>query len=215
MGSLRWLLRCASPEQTADVGEALGRRLEAGDVVTLSGPLGSGKTTFVKGLARGLGAAPEAVTSPTFIYVREVRGGRLPLFHVDAYRLTGRPSEFSRALFEELGLDHYLQAGGVVAVEWPQPLAGMLGAERVEVELQLPLPQTDEPSVRRLYLRGLGERLAARVREVALAFGGTPAEPAAADAAAADPAEANPADADATRADAPWAADARPEGLGG
>ena len=167
------------------MGEALGRRLEAGDVVALAGPLGSGKTTFVKGLARGLGLAPEAVTSPTFVYVREVRGGRLPLFHVDAYRLTGRPPEFASALFEELGLDHYLQAGGVVAVEWPEPLAGLLGAERVEVELQM--PPASEPPVRLLYLRGLGERLAARVREVALAFGGTVAEPAAAGPAAAGP----------------------------
>ena len=170
-----WRLVCDRPDETAAAGEALARWLRAGDVVTVRGPLGAGKTVFVRGLARGLGIPPEEVTSPTFVYVRELRGGRLPLFHVDAYRLVGRPAEAADgggALIEELGLDHYLGGGGVVAVEWPQPLEHLLGEARVEVELAVP---AGAPSERReLYLRGRGQRLAQAVAEVAGELGGAP-----------------------------------------
>src|SRR5579885_1229509 len=102
-----------SPGETELVGEALGRALRArearGCVVALAGPLGAGKTCFVQGLARGLGAAGY-VRSPTFTLIHEHRGP-VPLYHVDLYRLA--PAEL-----DTLGLEEVLEGPGVVAVEW-------------------------------------------------------------------------------------------------
>jgi tRNA threonylcarbamoyladenosine biosynthesis protein TsaE len=85
----------------------LARDLRPGDVVALTGDLGAGKTAFVRGLARGLSLDPGEVSSPTFALVHEYRGGRLPLFHVDLYRLSGAEAE-------DLGLDELGVADGVL-----------------------------------------------------------------------------------------------------
>ena len=98
-----------SEEETAAVGERVGGSAGAGDIILLYGELGAGKTAFVRGLARGLGGVPEEVTSPTFTLIQEYRG-RVPLYHVDLYRLEPRE-------VEDLGLDE-LSADGVMAVEW-------------------------------------------------------------------------------------------------
>ena len=100
-----------SESGTSAAGERLARVLGAGGVVLLFGELGAGKTAFVRGLARGLGAEPEDVSSPTFTLVQEYRGGRLPLYHVDLYRL--EPAEIA-----DLGLDEMIDGDGVVAIEW-------------------------------------------------------------------------------------------------
>ena len=99
-----------SEEETAAAGESLAARVQPGQVVLLHGDLGAGKTAFVRGLARGLGAPADDVSSPTFTIIQEYRG-RLPLYHVDLYRL--QPAEV-----EELGLDEIVDSGGVVAIEW-------------------------------------------------------------------------------------------------
>jgi tRNA threonylcarbamoyladenosine biosynthesis protein TsaE len=100
-----------SESGTSAAGERLARVLVAGGIVLLFGELGAGKTAFVRGLARGLGAEPEDVSSPTFTLVQEYRGGRLPLYHVDLYRL--EPAEIA-----DLGLDEMIDGDGVVAIEW-------------------------------------------------------------------------------------------------
>ena len=101
-----------SESETIAVARNLARTLQAGTVILLTGDLGAGKTAFVRGLAQGLGIDTEAVSSPTFTLVQEYRGGRLPLSHVDLYRL--------RAVeVEDLGLDDLLLAQGVTAIEWP------------------------------------------------------------------------------------------------
>jgi tRNA threonylcarbamoyladenosine biosynthesis protein TsaE len=100
-----------SEQDTAAAGERLAGVLDAGDVVLLFGELGAGKTAFVRGLARGLGARPDDVSSPTFTLVQEYRGGRVPLYHVDLYRLA--PAEIA-----DLGLDELIEADGIVAIEW-------------------------------------------------------------------------------------------------
>jgi tRNA threonylcarbamoyladenosine biosynthesis protein TsaE len=106
-----------SESETADIGRALAATLSAGDVLLLYGDLGAGKTAFVRGLAEGLGVAREEVSSPTFTLVQEYRGGRLPLFHVDLYRLND-PREI-----DDLGLDEIADEG-VLAIEWAEKLAG-------------------------------------------------------------------------------------------
>jgi tRNA threonylcarbamoyladenosine biosynthesis protein TsaE len=117
----------SSEEETRQVAQTLAPALEQGTILLLSGDLGSGKTAFVRGLAEGLGIPADAVTSPTFTLVHEYRGGRLPLVHVDLYRL-------DRADLDEIGLDSDLAEGGVVAVEWAERLQRVpQGAIRISI----------------------------------------------------------------------------------
>lgn len=99
-----------NPQQTQSLGSLLGRLAQPGDVALLVGPLGAGKTCLVQGIARGL-EVREHVTSPTFIMVHEYRG-RMPLYHVDAFRLTSAEETV------ELGLDDYFGGRGLTVVEW-------------------------------------------------------------------------------------------------
>ena len=116
-----------SEQETRDIASALARDLTMGSVLLLSGDLGAGKTAFVRGLADGLGIDPGDVTSPTFTLVHEYRGGRLPLIHVDLYRLES-------ADLDEIGLDQDLAASGVVAVEWSERLSRPIpGARAVRI----------------------------------------------------------------------------------
>jgi tRNA threonylcarbamoyladenosine biosynthesis protein TsaE len=106
------VISTASEEETAAAGEQLASRLSAGDVILLYGELGAGKTAFVRGLARGLGASETEVSSPTFTLIQEY-AGRLPLYHVDLYRL--EPKEV-----DDLGLEELVSGDGVVAIEWAE-----------------------------------------------------------------------------------------------
>ena len=107
--------RAHSEAETIAAARELAASLEAGAVVLLHGDLGAGKTVFVRGLAEGLGVESNAVSSPTFTIVQEYRGGRLPLFHVDLYRL-----DDAREV-DDLGLDE-IAADGVLAIEWADKL---------------------------------------------------------------------------------------------
>jgi len=100
----------ATEEETSAAGERLALGLGAGDVVLLFGDLGAGKTAFVRGMARGIGASVEDVSSPTFTLVQEYQG-RVTLYHVDLYRL--EPAEI-----DDLGLEELIGGDGVVAIEW-------------------------------------------------------------------------------------------------
>ena len=131
-----------SQDDTERVAETLAGELRNGDVVLLSGPLGAGKTAFVRGLARGLGVDPDEVSSPTFTLVHEYRGGRLRLFHADLYRL-------GTAAAEDLGLDELGIRDGVLAIEWPDRLGhGFPGAIEVGIDV------VDETSRRIVVRRG-------------------------------------------------------------
>jgi tRNA threonylcarbamoyladenosine biosynthesis protein TsaE len=116
-----------SPETTRELGAALGRLAEAGDCICLYGELGAGKTTFVQGLARGLGVSEEYITSPSFALVNEYRG-RLTLYHIDLYRLSG-PKDL-----DDIGFTEY-PGGGVAAVEWPERAGDMLPDERLDLRI--------------------------------------------------------------------------------
>jgi tRNA threonylcarbamoyladenosine biosynthesis protein TsaE len=104
-----------SEDETAGAARELGATLSAGDVVLLFGDLGAGKTAFVRGLAAGLDLDHREVTSPTFTLVQEYRGGRLPLVHVDLYRLND-PREIDDLGLEEIGAD------AVLAIEWAEKM---------------------------------------------------------------------------------------------
>ena len=125
-----------SPEQTEAIGETLGRTLGPGDVLGLSGELGAGKTCFARGVARALGVHGPVV-SPTFTLVNEYHG-RLPLYHVDAYRTAGVGDLAS------LGLDEYFDGAGVTVVEWADKLGFLLPGRAIRVDIS---GVGDEPRV--------------------------------------------------------------------
>jgi len=102
-----------SPQETENLGAALGKILRPGTVLAYRGDLGAGKTAFTRGLARGLGYT-EPVTSPTYTIVNEYLGGRLPLFHFDMYRLASSDDLW------DIGWEDYLERGGICAVEWSE-----------------------------------------------------------------------------------------------
>lgn len=114
-------------EETRSLGEALGGLLGAGDVVTLSGEMGSGKTTLAQGLGRGLGVS-EPVCSPTFALVQEYEG-RLSVWHLDTYRVAS-PDELL-----DLGWAELMQGEGVVLIEWPERIAAALPTARLDISL--------------------------------------------------------------------------------
>lgn len=122
-------LTTRSREETEALGERIGRAARPGDVIALWGELGAGKTTLVRGLAKGLGISPREVTSPTFIIVHEHEGGRLPLFHIDMYRVS--PAETG-----SIGWEEALASGGVTAIEWPDRVARSLPADRIDVRIE-------------------------------------------------------------------------------
>lgn len=123
-------VRLTSPEATREAARALARHLAPGDAIGLVGDLGAGKTCFVQGLAAGLGVPDSVrVTSPTFTLINEHRGGRLPLFHVDLYRIE-RAGEL-----DHIGLDDLFVAPAVVAVEWCDRFP-VMPADHLRVELR-------------------------------------------------------------------------------
>jgi tRNA threonylcarbamoyladenosine biosynthesis protein TsaE len=117
----------STEEETSAAGERLAARLRSGDVILLYGELGAGKTAFVRGLARGLGAAAEEVSSPTFTLIQEYPG-RVTLHHVDLYRL-------EEAEVDDLGLEELVSGDGVVAIEWAERWRGRPD-DAIEVRLE-------------------------------------------------------------------------------
>ena len=118
-----------SAEETLKFGEQLATALHHGDVLALSGDLGAGKTVLIKGIARGLGITQD-VTSPTFTLVHEYPGGRLPLFHVDLYRL----DTIDQAL--AIGIEEYLNGAGVTAIEWAEKIDPLLPPRATRIRME-------------------------------------------------------------------------------
>ncbi len=121
----------ASPAATQALGRRVGSVLRAGSVIGLTGELGSGKTLLTRGICEGLGVPLRQVNSPTFVLVNEYRG-RLPVFHLDVYRLGGT------ADVVELGITDYFQRAGegVMVVEWAEKLPGVLPEDRLDVSIE-------------------------------------------------------------------------------
>jgi tRNA threonylcarbamoyladenosine biosynthesis protein TsaE len=138
-------LVCPDPAATTALGRALAAVAEPGDVVCLWGDLGAGKTHLAKAFGAGLGVT-DTITSPSFILMAEY-AGRMPLFHIDLYRLADATDALSGGLIDDR------QAAGVTLVEWPERLGRALPAERLDVVID---GSGDEP--RRITLRAAGER---------------------------------------------------------
>jgi tRNA threonylcarbamoyladenosine biosynthesis protein TsaE len=141
-------LTVGTPEAMRDLGERLAGELRAGDLVVLSGPLGAGKTTLAQGVGRGLGTAA-AVVSPTFVIARVHRDGRLPLVHVDAYRLSSIDE------VDDLDLDTSLEES-VTVVEWGDGLVEGLAGDRLHVAITRPTDDADDTRV--VTIDGMGDR---------------------------------------------------------
>lgn len=126
-----------------ELAERLGKLVQAGDVITLEGDLGAGKTTFTKGLAKGLGVT-RVVNSPTFTIIKEYKG-RIPLYHMDVYRLDDE--------MEELGLEEYFYGDGVSVIEWAHIIEAQLPEDRLNISI-FHLSETS----RRLQFHATGKR---------------------------------------------------------
>ena len=146
------VVRTHSAQETRRIGRALGEAAQPGDVLLLGGSFGVGKTVLVQGLAAGLGV-PEEITSPSFVLMVEHQG-RLPLYHVDLYRLDG-------SLDDELldNLADYQEAGGVCAIEWPDALPGELRAGATSIRISVP-----DETTREIAVESPDERLVSAVR---------------------------------------------------
>lgn len=119
-----------SLEQTRSLAKSFAAGLEPGDVVALYGDLGAGKTEFVRGACSALGIDPDTVSSPTFTLVNEYTGGRLPIFHFDAYRIK------SQSEFFEFGYEEYFFGDGICFVEWPERIESLLGDEVIRLRIE-------------------------------------------------------------------------------
>jgi tRNA threonylcarbamoyladenosine biosynthesis protein TsaE len=150
---LIWTTR--SPEETFALGKLLGSMVSGGDVLAISGVLGSGKTLFVQGLASGL-AVPETVyvTSPSYTLINEYPG-RLPLMHADLYRLTDSND------IEGIGLYDMLHMDAVVAIEWAERMPREDLGEHVAICLDI-----EDETVRRIQFAGYGQRSNNLLREL-------------------------------------------------
>jgi tRNA threonylcarbamoyladenosine biosynthesis protein TsaE len=142
-----WTVLSHSPDQTRRWGRALGELAKGGEIIGLSGELGTGKTCFIKGVADGLEVGKEAwVRSPTFTLINEY-DGRLPIYHIDLYRIG------SRAELEGLNLREYLYSDGVSLIEWFEKLP----ADEIDQYLELRLAYANQTG-RRLTFAAHGER---------------------------------------------------------
>ena len=128
------MVETRSPEETFQLGEELGRKAVPGQVFTLTGDLGVGKTVFTQGLAKGLGIE-EPVNSPTFTIVQVYEEGRLPFYHFDVYRI-GDVEEM-----EEVGFDDYVMGEGVSLIEWADLIEEILPEKRTEIRIEKDLEQ--------------------------------------------------------------------------
>jgi tRNA threonylcarbamoyladenosine biosynthesis protein TsaE len=145
--SLPWKLVSTSHQHTDRLGQVIGRALRGGETIALYGPLGAGKTALVRGIAQGLGASPMAVTSPTFVVIHEYHEGRLPLVHVDLYRIRS-PREL-----ESTGLIEYFSGQTVTAIEWADNGLAALPQDRIEITLNHRAARS-----RTIHLRATGQK---------------------------------------------------------
>ena len=128
------IIETNSPQETKELGKKMAERAKPGDVFTLVGDLGVGKTVFTQGIAEGLGI-DEPVNSPTFTIVQEYESGRMPFYHFDVYRI-GDVEEM-----EEVGFEDYIMGDGVSLIEWANLIEEILPEKRTDILIEKDLEQ--------------------------------------------------------------------------
>lgn len=124
---MKYEIHTSSAIETKKVATKIAAFVSPGDVITLEGDLGAGKTTFTQGLAGGLGVKRN-VTSPTFTIIKEYQG-RIPLYHMDVYRLEDSD--------EDIGFDEYFYGTGITIIEWAQFIEGFLPEKRLDINMEV------------------------------------------------------------------------------
>lgn len=149
------ILKTFSPEETEEIGKALGSLLVPGDVVSLMGELGTGKTCFTRGVARGLKIKRNVpIVSPTFTIINEYPGS-IPLYHFDLYRIDNLSQVF------DLGYQEYFYGRGVTIIEWGEKVTSILPEEHLKVYFSF---QND--NVREISIKGQGKQLITLIRDL-------------------------------------------------
>ena len=141
-------------EETVNFGKKISRLFKKGDVVALFGNLGSGKTTLVKGIAKGLGIKQNIINSPSFVLLKEYKG-KLPLYHFDFYRINKAQESYS------LGLEEYLFGQGICVIEWADRIKRFLPKEYLKIELKF--KNIDQRSIR---LAGFGRHFRDLIKKI-------------------------------------------------
>ena len=134
-----------SSGQTQKLGEAIATKLNPGDIVALTGQLGTGKTTLTQGLAKGLGVVTPYVQSPSFVLIHEYQG-RIPVYHIDLYRLNSGE-------VENLGYEEYLYGEGVCIIEWAERMSHLLPSEVLLINLDF----LSDNNARKILIKGKGK----------------------------------------------------------
>lgn len=124
-------------EETEEFAAKLAKTLSGGEIITLDGDLGAGKTAFVRGLAKGLGIT-DRVSSPTFTIVNEYRNGKIPLFHFDVYRISSSDEMY------DIGWDDYISQNAVVVVEWSVNISDILDMKHISVNISKDLSISEQ-----------------------------------------------------------------------
>ena len=143
------IIETHDPEETFEVGRTIGMNAKPGQIYTLTGDLGVGKTVFTQGVAAGLGIT-EPVNSPTFTIIQEYKDGRLPFYHFDVYRI-GDLEEM-----EEIGYDDYFFGQGICLIEWAELIEEILPEKRIEVTIEKDLEKGFE--YRKITIEERGEK---------------------------------------------------------
>ena len=144
------IIETHDPEETFEVGRTIGMNAKPGQIYTLTGDLGVGKTVFTQGVAAGLGIT-EPVNSPTFTIIQEYEDGRLPFYHFDVYRI-GDLEEM-----EEIGYDDYFFGQGICLIEWAELIEEILTEKRIEVTIEKDLEKGFE--YRKITIEERGEEV--------------------------------------------------------
>ncbi|MBR3839672.1 MAG: tRNA (adenosine(37)-N6)-threonylcarbamoyltransferase complex ATPase subunit type 1 TsaE [Erysipelotrichales bacterium] len=144
-------IRSNSQEETIALAEKIAANVKEGMVITLKGDLGAGKTTFTKGIGKGLGIK-KAISSPTFT-IMKIYQGNMPLYHIDAYRLEEH--------FQDLGFEEYINGDGLCVVEWADFIEEILPKERLAISIDY-----EGDSARKITLTPIGEAYEALVKEL-------------------------------------------------